>query len=235
LDIQVAPGQNNVIAVARGKSASSGTIQAQGGVAVYDDAVQRPNIVMPNSGSPVVLIDTIQWGADATVLYAADNENQAGTFYLLSVSNTGVTLVNPTPNIFPTPNLRIHYDRGNQLLYGDDGEVYNPALATPVGSFVTKGIMVPDSTIGDAYFVGQAQANSNTTAYLVESFAVTPTPLLRGDTIPLVLSGVPQHLIRWGANGLAFNTETLAGCTVTPCPGSGRLYILSGPYVTTVP
>ena len=238
LDLQVAPGQSHVLAVARGKNASSGTIQAQGGIAVYDDAVQRPSVVSPTNQKGDVLINTIQWGADATVLYAAGNENNSGDLYELSVSNTlpnsGVTLVTDSPGIFPTPNLRIHFDRGNGLLYGDDGLVYNPALATQVGNFLSTGIMVPDSTIGDAYFVGQAAASAGTLNYLAQSFNLTS--FIPGTTIPLSpLQGVPQHLIRWGTNGLAFNTKTVVGCTVKPCAGTGLLYILNGPYVTTVP
>jgi hypothetical protein len=237
LDLQVAPGQSHVIAVARGKNAASGTVQAQGGVAVYDDAVQRPLVVSPTTQAGDVLIDTIQWGADATVLYAANNENLGGDLYQLSVSANGVTLVSDSGNVFPPPNLRIHFDRGNKLLYGDDGLVYNPALATQVGNFVAQGIMVPDSTIGDAYFVGQATANGGTLNYLVQSFNVNPVPLLSGPTRITLnpLQGVPQHLIRWGSNGLAFNTKSVTTCTVKPCPGPGQLYILSGPFVTTVP
>lgn len=237
LDLQVAPGQSHVIAVARGKNAGSGTVQAQGGVAVYDDAVQRPLVVSPTTQAGDVLIDTIQWGADATVLYAANNENLGGDLYQLSVSASGVTLVSDSGNVFPTPNLRIHFDRGNKLLYGDDGLVYNPALATQVGNFVAQGIMVPDSTIGDAYFVGQAAANGGTLNYLVQSFNVNPMPVLSGPTRITLnpLQGVPQHLIRWGSSGLAFNTKSVTTCTVKPCPGPGQLYILSGPFVTTVP
>lgn len=235
LEIQVAPGQNNVIAVAQGTSASSGTVQAQGGVAVFDNDVQRPNVVAPTS-SLHVLIDTIQWGADATALYAANNENTGGNFYQLAVSATGVTYSanGDFPNFFSIPNSRIHYDRGNKWLYGDDGLVYDPVTATQIGDFVATGIMVPDSTIGDAYFVGQAAVNAGTSSYLVESFKANPAPLHRGSTIPLSVSGAPQHLIRWGTNGLAFNTKTLTGCVTGQCTnGSGRLYILSGPFVTT--
>ncbi len=234
LDIQVAPGQDRVIAVARGKNASSGTIQAVGGLAVYDDAVQRLSVV---AGTAQVRIGTIQWGADATILYGANIEDNSGDFYQIAVSNNGATLLSNIQNIFPTPNQRIHYDRGIKLLYGDDGAVYSPALATPLSGFPAVGIMVPDSTIKDAYFVGQAAANAGTLNYLLQSFNVNPVPLLSGPTRITLnpVQGVPQHLIRWGSDGLAFNTKTLVGCTVKPCPGAGQLYILSGQFVTTVP
>ena len=170
MDVQVAPGQSGTIAVARGIPTSVSIVQAQGGVAVYDGATQRPAVVSPSTQAGDVLIDTIQWGADATSLYAADNENASGDFYQLAVSNNGVTLVSDKPNYFPVPNFRIHYDAGSQLLYGDDGLAVNPTAATQVGNFISTGIMVPDSTIGDAYFVGQPTAQNGTVTYLVQSF-----------------------------------------------------------------
>lgn len=232
LDLQVAPGQSNTIAVARGINSGSSIVTAQGGVAVYDDAVQRPSVVTPTTQAGDVLIDTIQWGADATALYGADNENLSADFYKLAVSASGVTLAGDSPGYFPAPNMRIHYDGGSQLLYGDDGLAVNPVAATQVGNFVSTGIMVPDSTIGDAYFVGQPTSENGTVSYLVQSFnlaAYTPVARFTIDQI----EGAPQHLIRWGASGLAFNTQKITNCVSTPCnTGDGRLYILNGPFVT---
>ena len=130
------------------------------------------------------------------------------------------------------PNSRIHFDRGNSLLYGDDGLVVNPVLATQVGNFVSSGAMVPDSSIGNAYFVGQPSSQNGTVGYLVQSFSITSlTPVA---TLTLYnVQGVPSHMIRWGTDGLAFNTVKITNCVVSPCnTGDGRLYILSGPFVT---
>jgi len=236
MDVQVAPGQSKTIAVARGIPADVSIVQAQGGIAVYDGTAQRPSIVTPTTQPGDVLIDTIQWGADATVLYAADNENASGDFYQLAVSSSGVTLVSDETNYFPVPNLRIHFDKTKHLLYGDDGLAVNPVSATQVGNFVSTGIMVPDSTIGDAYFVGQPTSYNETVAYLVQSFNLTAYSAVARFTLNQV-EGAPQHLVRWGTSGLAFNTKKIVNCIVTPCTtGDGRLYILAGPFVTqTVP
>jgi hypothetical protein len=230
LDLQVAPGTPKTIAVSKGIAHS--IILAQGGIAIYDDAVQRPTVVTPTTQPQNVLIDTIQWGTDATAIYAANNENASGDFYQLAVNSSGVTLVSDNVNFFPVPNSRIHFDRGNKLLYGDDGLVVNPVLATQVGNFVSSGAMVPDSGIGNAYFIGQPSSQNGTVGYLVQSFNISAfTPV---STLSLYnVQGVPQHMIRWGTDGLAFNTAKITNCVVSPCnTGDGRLYILSGPFVT---
>ncbi len=232
LDLQVAPGAPKTIAVAKGVKVTNSIVQAQGGIAIYDDAVQRPNVVTPTTQPQNVLIDTIQWGTDATAVYAANNENASGDFYQLAVDSSGVTLTGDFVNYFPVPNPHIHFDRGNKLLYGDDGLVVNPVLATQVGNFVSTGDMVPDSGIGNAYFVGQPSAQNGTVGYLVQSFNISAfTPV---STLSLYnVQGLPQRMIRWGTDGLAFNTAKIINCVVSPCnTGDGRLYILSGPFVT---
>jgi hypothetical protein len=235
LDVEVAPGDSNTIAVSRGINGGSAIVQAQGGVAIYDGTVQRANVVSPINGA---IIDTIQWGADSSTLYGADNESGAGAgdFYTLSVTPAGAALTNTSTNFFTGENLRIHYDSTNGLVYGDDGRIVNPigptgpTLQNP--GFLGSGIMIPDSAIGDAYFVGQPSVDNLTVSYLVESFNITTyAPVAR---FPLSqIEGQPQHLIRWGSDGLAFNTKKVTSAVCPTCTtGDGQLYILSGPFVT---
>jgi hypothetical protein len=96
--------------------------------------------------------------------------------------------------------------------------------------------MVPDSTLGNAYFVGQSAVDIQTVAYEIESFNLTNfTPVAQLHLYQV--EGVPQHIVRWGTNGLAFATKKLTNCVVSPCNiQDGRLYIVYGPFVTqTVP
>ncbi|HVJ07403.1 MAG TPA: hypothetical protein VM554_03405 [Acidisarcina sp.] len=238
LDLQVAPGAPHTIAVSRGIPGTASIYQAQGGVAIYDDAVQRPSVVTPTSQPGVTaLLDTIQWGADSTILYAADYENAGGDFYQLAVSPSGVTFVSDHPNYFPPPDLRIHFDTGK--LYGDDGAVVDPVSATQLKSFVAGGIMTPDSTLGLAYFLGQPAAQSGTVGYLLQSFNLASTNAIKG--IPLYnIQGAPQHMVHWSTtgtstvNGLAFSTSKIANCAFSPCStSSGGVYILVGPFITS--
>jgi hypothetical protein len=232
MDIEVDPVQSTTIAVARGVPPAVSIVQAIGGVAIYDNATQRPNVITPTTQSGDVLLDTIQWSLDGTQIYAANNENFEGDFYQLGVSATGVSLVNDHPNFFPVPNLRIHLDPTTDLLYGDDGLVVNPATAVQTGNFVSSGIMVTDATLGNAYFVGQSAADIQTVAYEVESFNLNNFSPVAQLSLYQV-EGVPQHIVRWGSNGLAFSTKKVTNCVISPCTiQDGRLYVIYGPFVT---
>ena len=232
MDIEVDPVQSTTIAVARGVLPTVSIVQAIGGVAIYDNATQRPNVITPTTQAGDVLLDTIQWSMDGTQIYAADNENFEGDFYQLGVSASGVSLVSDHPNYFPVPNLRIHLDPTTQLLYGDDGLVVNPSTAAQVGNFVSSGIMVTDASIGNAWFVGQSAADVQTVAYEVESFNLNNfSPVAQLHLYQV--EGVPQHIVRWGSNGLAFATKKMTNCVVSPCTvGDGRMYVIYGPFVT---
>ena len=232
MDIEADPVQSTTIAVARGIPPSVSIVQAVGGVAIYDNATQRPNVITPTTQAGDVLLDTIQWSPDGTQIYAANNENFEGDFYQLGVSANGVSLVSDHPNFFPVPNLRIHLDPTTKLLYGDDGLVVDPATATQKGNFVSSGIMVPDASVGNAYFVGQSAADVQTVAYEVESFNLNSfSPVAQLHLYQV--EGVPQHVVRWGSNGLAFSTKRLTNCVVSPCSiQDGRLYVIYGPFVT---
>jgi hypothetical protein len=232
MDIEIDPVQSTTIAVARGVSPSISIVQAQGGVAIYDNATQRPGVVTPTTQAGDVLLDTIQWSPDGTKIWAANNENYQANFYVLAVSANGVTLSSDHPGFFPIPNLRIHYDSTTSLLYGDDGIAVDPVNAIQAGNFVSAGIMVTDATIGNAYFVGQSASQSLTVAYLLQSFNLAKyTPVTQ---LPLYqVEGLPQHIVRWGTNGLAFATKKVANCVVSPCSiQDGRLYVIYGPFVT---
>lgn len=224
LDLQVAPGAPGTIAVARGiKSLINPALG--GSVAVYDGTVQRTSV---EAGA---LIGAIQWGASATVLYAADNEGPGGDFYQLDVSSGGVTLRNDNPNYFPSPNIRIHFDAVNGVLYGDDAAVVNPVTATKLASFGANGIMVPDSGLGLAYFLGQSTSQVGTVSYTLQSFDLATAASIKAITL-YSIAGAPQHLIRWGTNGLAFSTGKIVNPLNSSISSTGGLYILTGPFVT---
>ena len=63
--------------------------------------------------------------------------------------------------------------------------------------------MVPDPVIGEAFFL----TLSGTTA-TVQSFNLTTRAAIASITLSNV-TGNPLRLIRWGQNGLAFNTDSV--------------------------
>ncbi len=73
--------------------------------------------------------------------------------------------------------------------------------------------MVPDSSLDRAFFVSQSSSSATIQAFDLEKFNV-----IGSITIPNV-SGFPLRLIRWGNNGLAFNTY------------QGPVYLIGGSFV----
>ena len=213
LDLQVAPGSPHTTAVTRG--ASSVSPEEEGGIEIFDDANVRPTIAAGFS-SGGGLYDSLQWGSDATVLYAANNEDTGFDFYTLTVSPTGVVPDKDYPGAFSLFFIRIHYDSGTQLIYSDDGHIIAPSTGLPAGQFAASGIMVPDSTLNTAFFIGQTQSQVGGANFTIESFNLTTfTPL---DSVVVTgVSGGPMRLIRWGTDGLAFNTS------------GGQIFIISDP------
>ncbi len=223
VDLQVATGAPRTTAVTRGVFNSSAA--AVGGVAIYDDATMRPTFVCsgwgscPSGGtSPGGLFDSLQWGADSSVLYAENGEDTGFDFYVFSVTAQGVTETEDYGSAFSTFGARIHYDAGTQMIYSDDGHVVDPATGAPAGNFEVSGVMVPDSTVSKAFFLGQTSSQTGSQNYTLESFNISQFTPIDSVQFPNV-SGKPLRLIRWGSNGVAFNTT------------GGQLYLYQGSIV----
>jgi hypothetical protein len=210
VDLQVAPGLPHTTAVSRGGFNVSP--YALGGMVIYDDATPRPTVA--DAVGP--LYDSLQWGS-ATSIFANNSEVTSFDLYKLTVSGSGVVQTTDYPNVFSEFGTSIHYDSGTQLIYCDDGSVVNPATGQRIGGFNASGLMVPDSTANAAYFLGQTQQQSGTQNFSIESFNLATAAPVAEIVVPNV-QGNPQHFIRWGTNGLAFNDD------------AGFVYVLSNPF-----
>ncbi len=241
LDMQVSPLANTTLAVARGVLAGSGSpARAVGGLAVYDGAAMRSNVVGPSATpSSDALLDTLQWSADGNTIYAANNENASGDLYQLPVTGTGVTLPagNDHAGIFNIPNLYIHLNTASGWLYGDDGTIVDPVTATGKGNTLANGVMTPDPLpspgTGYGYYLVHPPSDPNVLEYFILTYDLTS--LAPGPSLDLYqVQGIPQHLIRWnnssdGTSGLAFTTQKF-NCLYSPCNvGDGRLYVINLP------
>lgn len=217
LDLQVAPGSPHTTAVTIGTANS--TPSAQGGVQIFDDANPRSTVAKgfgPGGGGGA-LYDSLQWGSDATALYAANDEDTGFDFYTLSVNPSGVTLAQDFQGVFGSFANRIHFDPGTKLVYADEGHVINPATGLPVGNFNTSAVMVPDSTLNTVFFATQPSSS-----VVIQSFDQAHFIPITSITVSNV-TGNPARLIRWGQNGLAFITKAgevvlVAGDFVSPAP-----------------
>jgi len=207
-DLQVAPGLSQTTAVSRAEFSTS-PWSALAGLEIFDNSNPRQT----TASAPGYLYDSLQWGSDSTI-YANNAEVTSFDFYTLSVSATGAVQTNDDPNVFPGFYLSIHYDPSTDLLYGDDGNIVDPANGQVIGAFNASGLMVPDDSTSTAYFLGQTAFQVGTTTFTIESFDLTTLAPLAEIVIPNV-QGNPLHLIRWGSNGLAFNDD------------AGYLYIIN--------
>ena len=110
---------------------------------------------------------------------------------------------------------RIHFDPGTKRIYSDFGDVVDTS-GNPVGSYSpdNEGVMVPDSTLGKAFFVSESSGNMGE----IQAFDQKKFTSLGNIMIPSVLAN-PTHIVRWGNNGLAFITY------------QGSVYLVGGNFV----
>jgi len=220
LDLQPQPGAPLTTAVIL---ATNSEYPPEGSLVVYDHGVQLPNIAAGFGIGGGHIFDDLQWGADASTLYA-DDDTSALDFYTLAVNSSGVTLTNTVPNAFGAIGSRIHFDSTTGYIYDDNGQVINPATAAPVGNFNASGLLVPDDTLNRVFILGQTAAQSGTANYTIQSFDQTTFAAIGSIPVTGVI-GTPVSLTRWGSNGLAFVTYNK---NASPTTGpAGMLYIIS--------
>jgi hypothetical protein len=214
LDIAVAPGAPHTTVVSSGEN---GSPAAQGGLTIFDDSTPRST----KAPGGFNLFDTVQWGADASTLLAANNSTTGFDFYTLAVNAAGVTVSHDFPGAFTTSARRIHFEPSRNLVYADDGQIIDPATGTTIGRFLTPSffqpaLMVTDVAANRAYFLTQQFFGSPPVT--LQSFNLTTFAAIDSITINNV-NGNIGRLVRWGQNGLAFNTS------------GGQIFLVAGTFV----
>jgi hypothetical protein len=224
VSIEVAPNAPETIAVSQGSAGF-----ACGAVAIFDSATPR-NTVLPWAGGTD--FSYLAWGPTDSVLYAQSDAGYSDQYISsLAVTASGVTRT----TTFLDDNYlgyKPHFDPGTGYIFSDGGAVTRPSDGKMVGNFEASGLMVPDSKLNRAYFLGQTpNQNSygqNSTSFTLQIFNLKTYALLNSIVIPSVI-GYPIQLVRWGASGIAFTTEN-GDYENTNAPG--LTYILSGPLIT---
>lgn len=204
LDLQVAPGAPHTTAVALGNHGT--TPICQGGIMIFDDATPRTNALAGFSASSNCY-DILQWGADATALFAGNTDTTGDNFYTLIVDVNGVTLGHNFPGLLFGGGFS--FGSGTGLVYFANANIFSPALAKLLPIHFVQGtgsaINVVDSANNSIYFL--LQTPGGPTAFEVLKFDLTTQALL--STMPIIsINGVPQRFIRWGTSGLGFVTST---------------------------
>jgi hypothetical protein len=206
-DMRTLPGAPHSLLVARGVQVTPGQTS---GLVLFDDAVVRGSAL--GAGTQPPFVATLEFGADASVLYGGSVGLPTLDLYTLSIGPSGVALGSDAQQV---GSGRLHY--ANQFLYTDDGKVFDPATATIVGGYPGNAYVtavLPDLANGRIFAISNATGASPA----VQLFDPTFKTLLA--SVPLVLGyGNITRVVRYGSQGLALVGD------------SGYVVLISGAFV----
>lgn len=213
LDLAVAPGLPHTLAAATGTI--NELVPAQNGsLMIFDDTIPRAN----SASSIAQDYDSVQWGSDASALYAADGETSLDALFSFAVDPTGLS--NPAEyfQAFAGSFRRIYYDSTTKLVYGGDGHAVNPVTGTRVGDFQGASWVAVDAALGKAWTIPPQPFKQTVADVTIQSFNLATYAPISSVVVPNVQGRLLQFT-RWGSNGLAF------------CSDLSGVYILSGSLV----
>jgi len=199
LDMEVVPGSPQSLVISRGLN---------GGVAVFDNGVQRPNTASS--------LGPIEFGANASTLYSSSE----GSLLKFLVDASGVTQSSAISGFWNGGNT---FEFSNGLLYGSSGVVADPETGEWKGTFQVTGftsVMAVDDANQKTFFAFQHATSVVIVAFDSNTFTPVGAVVLPG------VGGDPMSLLRCGTNGLAFTTVP------TTFPGASRVYLVQTELVS---
>jgi Calx-beta domain len=205
-DMEVVPGSSESVAIT--------TLLFNSGVAIYDNGVKRPN-----TGPSFPTIGPIEFGASPSILYGFNNQSSGLDLVKYLVDSSGVTQSTVTGALVTGNSIKF----SNSLLYSGFGRVADPESQTLVGTFQTTGFpqaMAVDAANHRVFYVFSTGGN-----VILQAFDSNTFLPIGSVTLPGIFNS-PVNLMRWGTNGLAFNT-TSAG-SFDP----GQIYVLQTALVS---
>ncbi|MFZ0773321.1 MAG: IPT/TIG domain-containing protein [Candidatus Sulfotelmatobacter sp.] len=199
--LQVSPGDSHTFAVAlgNGECCYGGTLE------FFTDTTLLPNSITYPTVSSMQFVS-------ASTLYGYSND----TLIQVAVNSNGGTLTTQWNDTLSNSST-IAYDAG--LIYGNSGEVFNPATGELTGDYDvgagyygTTNDLLPESAINSVFVVGTTPffASFGITSYNLTRFtpnAVVNLSQFYGESV------TPSSYISWGNNGLAF--VAYSGCCGT--------------------
>ena len=196
-DLAVAPGNPNVVAVAR---YYIGTSPPEAGVAVFDNGAQRPK----TGPGHIEGADFLAFSATESKLYGGGFSYGLRT---MTIDASGVTVEGKT-----SFDVRARIKFANGLVYSSGGQVVNPDTSTLLGTFsgVATNAFAIDVAAGRAYYLTRENFGG---ALVLKAFDLS-TFVPAGSATLTGIIGEPTTMVRWGTNGLAFRTD------------AGRLYLI---------
>jgi hypothetical protein len=196
-DIHVLPGSSTSIAVSL---RNFGFSPRHEGVAIYDGAIRRTTMTPGHTGSNV-----IEFSASAGTLYGYNNGTTEFGFRRMAVAASGVTVTDnytsfQSPILINGFNTDIHF--GGGFIFSTEGKMIDPIARTVVRTFTLPGtfsnLVVSEPSLNRVFYQ---------TSFTIRAFDTGSGTEVGSASVP-GMTGNPASLIRWGAKGLAFRTDT---------------------------
>jgi hypothetical protein len=207
-DLEVLPGIPGSVAVSLKNILA---FPGHDGVAIYDEGVRRS---VKTSGG-VFDSNVIEFSDSASRLYGYDNEVSEYGFRRMNVNASGVTVMDNISFLITGYGVDMEYEGGR--IYATGGKVIDPEGRTLLGTYAATGPVESDSTVGRTFFVSGSGSNVRLFAFDQQKFTLIGSLDISG------VSGTPVTLVRWGPNGLAFNTT------------GGQVYLVETSLVADTP
>lgn len=198
-DMEVIPGEPESLVVSRERPGFSPHHED---VVIFDNGVIRPS---PRAAGP----NRIEVDETGTIMYGYRNEDSGFEFTRWKIGPDGITGLSNKAGVINGYGIEIKYDAG--IIYTSSGIAVDPEAYVALGSYANAGTAFPDSRVGRVFFVTQNGSTRTLLVYDMQTF------LQVGSFDISSMVGDPRNVIRWGANGLAINTN------------GGQLWLIQAP------
>jgi len=205
VDLAIAPSQTQTVAAARGNNPNA----SDGGLAIYDDGVQRPN-----TSGVANTISVIDYSASPLILYGHNNANSEFGFRKLAAASCGVTVLSIKNSLLSGAN---NFKIENGRAFATNGRLADPEAGTLLGTYpVTTNVQIgtfPTAVIADSaanrvyFFMNDTSSDFSPATMLIRAFDMQTFLHVGTLAIPNI-SGRPTSVVRWGTDGFAFRTTT---------------------------
>lgn len=197
-DLAVLAGAPSSVAVSRRRK---GVSPRHGGVALFDDDVQRPDATQDHTGS-----NRIEPSGSGSLLYGYNNETTEFGLREILVTATGLQEGTVWSGRVSGFGVDIAYDGGG--IFSTTGVMVEAATGAVLGTFPipANGPVAPDVANGRALFI-VGQTPGTLAAYRTSTFALIGSAAVPGADI--------RRVIRWGTDGLAYISDGMVAILTT--------------------
>ena len=183
----VAGNPEAFVVMRQNRSYSSG----DNGTVVFENGAAKPDIVYAGHSIAV--------GFPPSRLYSYESYISSWDMHIMQVGKTGLKNVG---NANGTLNGNASLFADNGVIYTDNGKIIDPEGRAVLGTLpglAERSVICPDSATGSVYAATGELDKVKITAYDIRTFKVVGI-----QSVPMTWQSDPSHLIRWGADGLAF-------------------------------